>query len=96
MDQATSGPEPQPNGSHANHCSIGRVIVCVLVLVGVICLCFLGGRVFLTSSSAPGQSALNQGEGKVAVLVVLCCAVLVSAPHHVPSCCFKVCCGLPN
>ena len=72
-DWATSEPEPQlkkkrpqPNGSHANKCSIGHVFVYLLVVVS---LCLVGGVVFwIYSSSAPGQSALNQGEGKVAVL----------------------------
>ena len=64
--QAISEPEPQPNDSCTNHCSTGRVIVCVLVVVG---LCLVGGSVYwIYSSSAPGPSTLNQGEGKVAVL----------------------------
>ena len=61
MDQATS----EPNDSHTNHCSTRRVLVCVLV---VISLCLVYRSDWFHFLSAPGQSDLNQGEGKVAVL----------------------------
>ena len=72
-DRATLEPElllkkkrPQPNGSHTNKCSTGRILVCMLVIIG---LCLVGGGIFWTfSTPAPGQTNLNQREGKVSVL----------------------------
>ena len=72
-EQVTPEPEPQPkkkrpqlNDTHPSNCSTGRAFVCLLLVIG---LCLVGGGVFwIYSPSAPGLSALNQGEGKVAVL----------------------------
>ena len=59
--------DPQPNDSHTTKCSTGRVFVCVLVVVIGLCLVNCGVY-WRYSPSSPGQSDLNQGEGKVAVL----------------------------